>query len=343
MASGTNKNFQSIIDRAATTSGNEVATPPRRPTGASVLTGRVTALAGMAAGDRVDRNQEFIDPARCRIWGYHNRIYGDLNEENCADLLESLVAQGKQDIPAIVRRVRGVDGIDYEVICGARRHWSISWLRQHNYPDFKFLIEVRDLQDEEAFRLADLENRNRRDISDYERALDYLKAIDRFYDGNRRRMAERLKVHEAWLSRYLEIAKLPDEVLAAFGSPHLVGIKAASLIAPLLKVDGKREKVLKEAAIITEEQSQLRDSEGRLIEGGVVVHRLVAAASRAMADPTLSARNRSPDVFAKSGKLLMNVKKGRGGALRIDVRSDAEAGRAEVIEAVTKLFDDWPE
>ena len=77
------------------------------------------------------------------MWSGHNRDYALLTEERCADLIESIKAQGRQEIPAIVRRLSGDDGYDFEVICGARRHWSISWLRTHNYPDFKFLVDVR--------------------------------------------------------------------------------------------------------------------------------------------------------------------------------------------------------
>ena len=62
--------------------------------------------------------------------------------------------------PALgVRRVAGDPGYDYEVVCGARRHWTVGWLRDHGYPDFRFLIEPRELTDEEAFRAADLRAR----------------------------------------------------------------------------------------------------------------------------------------------------------------------------------------
>ena len=62
------------------------------------------------------------------------------------------------------------------------------------------LIEVRELTDEEAFRLADIENRDRRDISDYERAVDYAEACQFYYGGHQGRMAERLEVSNAWLA-----------------------------------------------------------------------------------------------------------------------------------------------
>lgn len=63
----------------------------------------------------------------------------------------------------------------------------MSYLRQVEHREIKFLIEERELTDEAAFRLADIENRSRLDISDYERALDYREAVESFYGGVARR------------------------------------------------------------------------------------------------------------------------------------------------------------
>ena len=54
------------------------------------------------------------------------------------------------------------------------------------------------------------------DLSDYERAVDYRDALNHYYK-NQKAMAGRLEVSEAWLSRYLDLAALPEEVVAAFG------------------------------------------------------------------------------------------------------------------------------
>ncbi|WP_306753125.1 ParB/RepB/Spo0J family partition protein [Paracoccus actinidiae] len=135
------------------------------------------------------------------------------HEENCRELIDSLRSQGQQEFPAIVRRLPVGQGPEYEVICGARRHFAISWLRANNYPQFRYLIEVRDLTDEEAFRLADIENRDRADLSDYERARDYLQALGAYYGGKQKTMAARLEVSEAWLSRYLHLARLPKAIV----------------------------------------------------------------------------------------------------------------------------------
>ena len=138
------------------------------------------------------------------MWERHNRRYDLLDERNCADLIEGIRAQGGQEFPAIVRALPPASVHDWEVICGARRHWTVSWLRANGYTRFRFLVEVRELTDEEAFRLADIENRDRRDISDYERANDYAEACRFYYGGHQRpdgRAARGLKCLAQPLSR----------------------------------------------------------------------------------------------------------------------------------------------
>ena len=124
---------------------------------------RTNALAETAS--REEKTLLWVDPEDCVMWEGHNRAYRLLTEENCRDLIDSMRAQGRQEFPAIVRK--RAEGAPYEVICGARRHFAVTWLRANNYPQFRYLIEVRDLTDEEAFRLADLENRDRADLSDF--------------------------------------------------------------------------------------------------------------------------------------------------------------------------------
>jgi len=243
--SSKNKGFAAGLSNAL---GADLPAPEPAPRlGMGALTGRTNRLAELASGALVSRAQELVDPARCRMWGEHNRDYALLNEERCQDLIESIKAQGRQEVPAIVRRVHNDPLFDFEVICGARRHWTISWLRAHNYPEFRFLVEIRDLTDEEAFRISDLENRARSDLSDIERARDYLRALARHYEGRQKAMAERLNVSEAWLSRYLDLARLPAEVISAFPDPHELKIKHVTLLKPLLKPDEQRRQVLERA------------------------------------------------------------------------------------------------
>ena len=133
------------------------------------------------------------------------------------------------------------------MIAGTRRHWSISWLRAHSYPDMQFVAQVANLDDEAAFRLADLENRARKDVSDLERARNYADALKAHYGNHLTRMAERLKVSKGWLSKMVKVAQIPDAVITAFASPADVQLKPAYALAQALD-DKVAAKAIKAAA-----------------------------------------------------------------------------------------------
>lgn len=243
--SSKNRGFAADLVSAIEPASEVIERPSRL--GIGVLSGRANRLADLASGSVVNHPQELIDPARCRIWERHNRDYGALNEERCADLIESIIAQGGQEIPAIVRRVSGDHDHELEVISGARRHWTVTWLRANNYPDIRYLVEIRDLTDEQAFRISDLENRAREDLTDLERARDYLRALDLYYGGRQKDMAKRLNVSESWISRYLDLARLPDDLVGAFADPYELKISHIGQLKPLLKPDDTRAAVLDQA------------------------------------------------------------------------------------------------
>ena len=132
--------------------GNAEA-PALRPRGEGrglTLLARETALARVASGELRQVTQLAIDPARVRVWPGNARAYDRLTEASCRELIDSLIAEGGQRVPAVVRRVEGDATHDYEVIAGTRRHWAVSWLRANNYPDMLFLAQVERLDDEAA-------------------------------------------------------------------------------------------------------------------------------------------------------------------------------------------------
>ena len=340
--SSKNRAFAEGLAGVVETSTADTA-PPTTRVGTGVLSGRSNRLAELATGAVVTRTHELVDPSRCRMWAGHNREYAALTEERCRDLLDSMKAQGKQEVPALVRRVRDDPTADFEVICGARRHWSVSWLRSHNYPEFRFLVEVREVTDEEAFRLADLENRARSDLSDLERARDYLRALDSYYEGHQAAMAARINVTPSWLSRYLDLARLPEELLAAFGSAHDLGIKHVTLLKPLLKPDDGKRRVLEEARRI----AKARAGGDPVPTSPADVIRLLAKAASAPKRSGEGRRSIAPKrsgskvetVAAISGKPLLAVERKGKTSLELSVSLRSGATRDEIDAAVTRVLD----
>lgn len=210
------------------------------------------ALISEASEGRLRNGKlRLVDPKDCRMWAGHNRLYDLLTPDSCSDLIKSIKAVGRQEMAAIVRPLSG-EKYQYEVICGARRHFAVSYLREVEHrTDILYLVDIRDLSDEEAFRLSDLENREREDISDYERSRDYGRALASYYDNNKALMAERIGVDRTWLSRYLRIGELPDDILKAYGDVRGIGIRHAAELSPLLSGDTEKP-VLDKARTLAE-------------------------------------------------------------------------------------------
>ncbi len=329
-----NKGFAAALAGEVQPQGGKL--PPRT----GVLQSRGNRLAELAAGQTLTREHELVDPAVCRIWEFHNRDYAALSEAGCADLIESFRAQGRQEVPAIVRRVLGDPTCQFEVICGARRHWTASWLRQHGMPSFKFLVEPRELTDEEAFRIADLENRSRQDLSDVERARDYAGALTRYYAGNQARMAERLSVSQSWLSRYLDLAGFPAIVIEAFGSLHAVKISHAATLAPLLRHPLSQQAVLAEAQALAAEQGERAETRQAALPAATVVKRLQQATRRKEAARVVPRAVECTVRSAVSGAVLARgTRPQRGSNLVISVPRGATGDRAELMQAIEEVLD----
>lgn len=324
------KRHDDIFDAVLSGAPQERTGAPDKSRAGARFLKRGNAISDRLSGENEEKTLHWVDPARCRMWARHNRDYDLLNEETCSDLIEGIRAQGRQEFPAVVRRVEDPDA-DYEVVCGARRHFAVSWLRAHNYPQFKYLVDVRDLSDEEAFRLADIENRDREDISDYERAVDYAEAVKLYYGGKQKAMAERLEVSEVWLSRYLELARLPQEIVSAFPSIRDLRELHARTLKPLLKEAASREQVLRKARDIIEQQQAAKAGQGGFLEAQKVITQLKSAGSEPTRKQAITKAYAAP-----SGAGEITVTR-RGKKLQIEV--PAELSRRDLEGALQRLLD----
>src|SRR3546814_5734024 len=100
--SSKNKNF--VANLASAVEASPPSTERGSRLGMGVLGNGSNRLADLATGAVVHHRQELVDPARCRLWELHHRDYAALPHERCADLLQSMIGQGRQEMPAIVRR-----------------------------------------------------------------------------------------------------------------------------------------------------------------------------------------------------------------------------------------------
>lgn len=212
----------------------------------SLLATQDNPLGRMASGKQRVVQTFLHDPAKVKLWDGHNRDYERLSENRCRDLIDSFKRVGKQEFPAIVRKREQGDEFEYELVCGARRHWTASYL------GWELLVEVRELTDRQAFILQDIENRDREDISDFERAQDYLTALPKYFENKQSHMAKFLEIDKSNFGKLLELTKVPPAIVSAYADIRELKTHHGSVIRQLMDDAAARRRVLDRAQELSE-------------------------------------------------------------------------------------------
>jgi len=153
-----------------------------------------------------------VNPFRCRMWALHDRFEAHVTEESCRAEIDSFERHG-QLVPTLGRTLHGDPDYDVELIYGARR---VFVARHINKP---LLVELKEMSDREAVIAMDIENRQRADISPYERGMSYANWLSSGHFSSQDDIARALRVSSSRVSRLLRLARLPSVIVNAFTSP----------------------------------------------------------------------------------------------------------------------------
>lgn len=276
----------------------------------------------MATMTRGDVELVRLDPGCIRLWHGNARDRDTLNEANCSDLIESIAEEGGNRVPVIVRRLPG-DNLYFELVAGTRRHFAVSHLLRF-HPNLLLLAQVMTLSDEEAFRIADVENKARDDVSAVERGRNYVWARDSLYDGKQCALAAAIGRKEPWVSKYLRIASIPDEVLAAFAAPTDLAAKPAYKLAQALDDEELRPSIIARAQELAREQAERKG--GDPLAAIKVLKRLLNGANPQQTEPLAA-------WLAKSGLPALTVQKQDRHGLSMLVHKNTDANVDELVES----------
>lgn len=325
MAKG-NKGFGSSLTEGL----DEAAEPDRAPAAESVMASRSEALSKLATGKVVTDRTEWVDPDKCRPWRLHNRDLDHLDEESCRDLIDGFLSAKKQRIPAIVRKLKDDPDYEYEIVAGVRRWWTVKWLRENHHPEFDYLVTVQRVSDEEAFRISDIENRTRKDISDWERAKEYTRALAEFYHGSQNEMAEHLNISKSWLSRLLDVARLPDAILVAFLDKHEITVRVARDLKPLAAERRSLDLMATEADEIAKELGET----GVQLSGAEIAKRLVSVTL-----PPKEKTKTEEEIKGTGGKAILRIVRGPRGSLTLKVVPKSGATTEELLKVIKTVLE----
>ncbi|ARU18300.1 ParB/RepB/Spo0J family partition protein [Croceicoccus marinus] len=324
---------RSMIEEALAAGPTEpTAVPQDAPRGEPRTTFTSKRLDGFGESARMVKKPSIrLKPSECSIWPGNARDYALLSEVRLRTLIDSIQAENGNRIPVVVRRTPKAER-PYELIIGTRRHWAVSWLNANHYPDIELVAIIEDIDDEAAFRLADIENREREDISDLERGLNYKAAVNAYYDGVQRKMAERLKVSTSNLARYIGLTEIPQSIVSAFNSPMDLHVRYGDKLLPLIRNPANLAKMEEAAAHIASEQSFRQSGDEEPISGAEVVARLVKATS-------IFSRGRSQKIMIEAGGARIGqVDQDRGRGLTLTLTPN-DLSTDEILDALRPLIE----
>lgn len=277
-----------------------------------------------------------IDPSDCTMYSEHDRDLSLLTPENTKDLIGGIAKDG-QLIPVMVRQNQSGTNHKYEIICGARRHYAVTTLRDSDpvYSELLLRARVYNADDKTAFKMSDQENRAREDISDYERAVKYSKALGVHFQSQKE-MAEDLSMDPATLSRFIQLANMPEEVASCFHSLLDIKIQHTRYLGPFIKSDKIRQKL-----ILVAQDVEVRQKESeKPLDGPTVIKLLVEGMkeeTKKKKEPGKKKETEKTTMENELGEKVMIVSKKRGARVVVEIIGENDK---EVIEMLAELLKD---
>lgn len=262
---------------------------------------------------------QFIDASRIVPSRFANRHELSFTGPEFAELKEQIRAAGRNVQPIKVRRTGAgeVGQQTYEIVFGHRRHRACLDL------GIPVSAVVEDLGDVELFAEMDRENRGRENLSAWEQGTMYKRALELGLFPSQRQLASAIGAQSGNVSTAIQLASLPDEVVAAFASPLDLQFRwGADLKAAL---DRDVDRVLERAREIKSIQPRLSSKE--------TLARLVGA--------TKSSRAPSFRQFLAKGKVVATFEQDMKGMLILRLNAGALSATKEkrLLDFVEKLVE----
>jgi ParB family chromosome partitioning protein len=248
-----------------------------------------------------------IDPAVIRPWRLHDRDQTKLNENDCADIIESIRAIGQKD-PIKVRKLENdPDGFLYEIIKGRRRTYACSVL------GYKVLARGEDMSDVDAWLEMDSENDDREDISEMERAKSYAAALEAELFSTASELAARRGKPKSHVSKYLaaEFVLHNVAVMALISDPLSMPVTSAAKLGSLLKSSSTKATVEKRAYNLK--------AAGKKMAAAAVINDLIKSVNNTKAEAPKAANEYQALI---GDKLAIAAKKEKGSKITMSLDTE---------------------
>jgi ParB/RepB/Spo0J family partition protein len=178
----------------------------------------------------------------CRPWRLADRPADEF--AHTTSLAKSIEANGQVQ-PALVRVCSDKDHpeIRYEVIAGVAR-----WRSAMN-AGIDLDIQIRDLNDLQAYRAMVAENEDRQNLSDFARAKRFARALEEGVVSSKTELAEMAHLSAAQMSYFLGFANLPASVVEAIADIKTMPVRLGYVISVCLR-EGFEAEVFRDLPLI---------------------------------------------------------------------------------------------
>lgn len=270
-----------------------------------------------------------LDPLTVRPSRWANRHEHSFADAAFAELKTDIASAGTNVQPICVRRLQGVlngstpaEQGEYELVFGHRRHRACLEL------GLPVQAVVAELSDQQLFESMERENRARKNLSAWEQGMMYRRALEEGLYPSQRRLAESLSVDVSLVSKSLSLARLPDTVVGAFGSPLEIQFRWAQPLAEALQKDP--EGVLARAARLK--------AAGAVLPAAQVLATLIGGPGPGVLNGSTPAAAEKL-IKGTAGRQAVLARDGQGRVvLRFGPGALSEAAEAEVAAFVEKLL-----
>lgn len=144
----------------------------------------------------------------------------DFDKESLLELAESLITHGVLQ-PLLVRPQNG----GYQLIAGERR-----WLAAKEAGIETVPCRVLELEDKNVCEVALVENVQRKDLSDLEKAQAFQDYLDRF-GGTPNDLAKQLGMNRSTVTNFIRLLALPDPVKKALNAGRITNGHARAILS----------------------------------------------------------------------------------------------------------------
>ena len=169
----------------------------------------------------------YIPVDQCKPWDFANRPQLEMGD---IDELARSIKEDGQTVPVLARPCKKTNSdVKYEIIYGHRR-WRACKLC--NLDLFAIVI---DIPDKIAAKEQKKENEKRKDLSEFAEAWNYKKMLDEKVFSSQMELAATLGIPRQSLHNILSYTKIPQKVLDAMKTPHLLPQRTAIRIAQISK------------------------------------------------------------------------------------------------------------